>query len=220
MGRKGEPPPIKGNGQGYLWLKALLDYQGDDCKPWPFCTDARIGRGRVGYNGKRYWAHRLMCLLAHGEPPTPKHQAAHECGKGHYGCCNPRHLKWKTNSENQLDRRRNGNMLRNRNGNKPTLTEVQISELISLKGKMTQMGMAAKFGVSLGCVQYWLKYRETRGHSEGKVPHWTTEQEEILRDGISLGIPAAQLAEEIGKTPRALYTKAQRMGLFSNGDRR
>ncbi len=162
MGRKGQPPPIKGKGQAFLWLKARVNYQGDDCLPWPFCTDDRIGRGRIAYNGRHYWAHRLMCEMAHGPPPTPKHQAAHECGKGHYGCCNPRHLSWKTNSENQLDRRKTGNMLRNRNGNKTVLTEAQIAEIISLKGKISQVAIGAKFGVSLGCVQYWLKYRAQR----------------------------------------------------------
>jgi transposase len=163
---KGGPRPVKGRGKGYLWLLAHVDYQGDECLPWPFSVDRRVGRGMVGYNGATYWAHRFMCELAHGKPPTPKHQAAHECGKGHYGCVNPRHLKWKTNSENQLDRRRNGNMLRNRNGPRPTLTEAQIDEILSLKGKMTQVAIAKKFGVSLGCVQYWLKYRTIRSMPE------------------------------------------------------
>ena len=108
--------PNKGKGKTFAWLIARVDYQGDDCLPWPFCRDGRVGRGRMGHEGKRPWAHRLMCELAHGPPPTPKHQAAHECGKGHYGCVNPRHLAWKTNSENQLDRRKNGNMLRNPHG--------------------------------------------------------------------------------------------------------
>ena len=153
---------LSGKGKSFEWLKAHVDYQGNDCLPWPFGGDKRVGRGTLGYRGKQHWAHRLMCELAHGPPPTPKHQAAHECGKGHYGCVNPRHLKWKTNSENQLDRRKNGNMLRNRWGWKGQLTEAQRAELIGLKGKMTQVGIAKKFGVSLGCVQYWHKVREQR----------------------------------------------------------
>lgn len=151
-----------GDGEGIRWLKAHVAYEGNDCLPWPFSKDGRVGRGRLGYKGKLYWAHRLMCILAHGEPPTPKHQAAHSCGKGHYACCNPRHLSWKTNSENQLDRRKNGNMLRNPHGNQGALDQAQIDQIIALKDQMTQVAIAAKFGVSLGCVQYWHKVREQR----------------------------------------------------------
>jgi hypothetical protein len=158
-------PYNKGKGQGIAWLKAHVAYQGDDCLPWPLSRDNRVGRGRVGYNGKHLWAHRLMCILAHGEPPTPKHQAAHSCGKGHYGCCNPRHLSWKTNSENQLDRRKNGNMLRNRSGWRGNLSPEQRAEIVALKGKKPQVEIAKQFGVSLGCVQYWHGIREKRGHA-------------------------------------------------------
>ncbi len=155
MGRHKGGAHRRGKGAAFKWLLDHVSYQGDDCLPWPFCKDDRVGRGRLGHEGKHYWAHRLMCKLAHGEPPSPKHQAAHECGKGHYGCVNPRHLKWKTNSENQLDRRQNGSMLRNRFGNKGGLRPEQTKTIVGLKGKKTQMEIAAMFGVSLGCVQYW-----------------------------------------------------------------
>lgn len=159
-------PVTKGKGEAYKWLIDHVGYQGDDCLQWPFCRDPRVGRGRLGYGGEHYWAHRLMCVLAHGEPPTPKHQAAHNCGKGHYGCCNPRHLAWKTNSENQLDRRKNGNMLRNRGGWRGQISRTQQQEIVALKGKKTQMEIARQFGVSLGCVQYWHGVREKRGCQE------------------------------------------------------
>lgn len=42
------------------------------------------------------------------------------------------------------------------------LTLAQRQELIALKGGMTQIAIAKKFGVSLGCVQYWHKVREQR----------------------------------------------------------
>lgn len=162
------PQPAKGKGKAFLWLAGHVNHTGDACLPWPFSRDGRVGRGQMGYNGKHYWAHRLMCEMAHGAPPTPKHQAAHNCGKGHYGCVNPRHLEWKTNSENQLDRAKNGNALRNPHGPRGGLTPAQQVKIVSLKGKMTQVAIAAKFGVSLGCVQYWMKYRAVRGH--GPIP--------------------------------------------------
>jgi hypothetical protein len=62
----------------------------------------------LGYLGDTLYAHRLMCQLAHGDPPTPDHIAAHSCGRGHEGCVNPNHLSWKTYSENELDKRVHG----------------------------------------------------------------------------------------------------------------
>lgn len=166
--RPNQIPPNKGKGKTFQWLLDHVNHQGEACLPWPFSKDGRVGRGGLTHLGKSYWAHRLMCELAHGAPPTPKHQAAHNCGKGHYGCVNPRHLEWKTNSQNQLDRAKNGNALRNPYGNKGGLTPAQQTEIVSLKSTMTQTAIAAKFGVSLGCVQYWLKYRAVRGH--GPIP--------------------------------------------------
>lgn len=154
----------RGTGAAVKWLRDHVGYQGDDCLQWPFCREGRVGRGLLGYNGRQWWAHRLMCKFAHGEPPTPKHQAAHSCGKGHYGCVNPRHLSWKTNSENQIDRRKNGSMLRNQHGNRGGLTKEQVDRIHSLRREgVTQVEIGRRLGVSLGCVQYWLKYRRARG---------------------------------------------------------
>lgn len=155
--------PKKGTGKCIDWIKAHVAYKGDDCLPWPFAKDNRIGRGQLGWNGTRYWAHRLMCMFAHGDPPTPKHQATHTCGKGHYGCCNPMHLEWATNSKNQLDRwRKNGSRLHNRGGQRGILTPAQQAQIVALKGKKTQVAIAKQFGVSLGCVQWWHKVRDQR----------------------------------------------------------
>ncbi len=79
-----------------------------------------------------------------------------------YGCVNPRHLAWKTNSQNQLDRRKNGNMLRNNYGPKSRLEASKIAQIVNLRGKKTQVEIAKIFGVSLGCVQYWQHERERR----------------------------------------------------------
>jgi hypothetical protein len=203
----------KGNGAGIQFLKGLLTYQGDDCVVWPLSRDGRVGRGRVGWNGKQYWAHRLMCILAHGEPPTPEHQAAHECGKGHYGCVNPRHLSWKTNSENQLDRAKNGNALRSSTGNHSALTPAQIETIRALKGRKTQMQIAGMFGVSLGCVQYWLKYREARGHHIPKIRIFTKAEIAAIRTGIAAGREVTAIAAELGRSYGSVQAKALRMGL-------
>lgn len=216
-GRKGHPP-TKGNGKAFRWLMEHVNHQGDACLIWPFGVDRRVNRGMLGYNGRHYWAHRFMCELAHGAPPTPKHQAAHNCGKGHYRCVNPRHLEWKTNAQNQLDRAKNGNALRNPHGPQGALTAEQKADIIALKGTMPQTAIAARFGVSLGCVQYWLKYRQDRGHDVKKMNYWSAEDEAILREAFASGKPTAQIASLVGRPFGAVFKKIDRMGLRKSPD--
>jgi hypothetical protein len=53
---------------------------------------------------KRVAVHRALCVLWEGPPPDgAKSHASHECDTR--GCCNPRHLQWRTLPENvQLSR--------------------------------------------------------------------------------------------------------------------
>ncbi|MCW5692552.1 MAG: hypothetical protein KIT48_09315 [Pseudolabrys sp.] len=141
------------------WLLAHVSYTGDDCLIWPFSRDPYYGRGRIGaMNGskKMFWAHRMMCELVNGPPPSPAHQAAHECGKGHEGCVNPRHLSWKTQSGNALDRLRHGHRMGNRRGNKTRFTANQIEELrADLAAGRTTVALAAKYKVARSVITFW-----------------------------------------------------------------
>lgn len=146
----------RGKGITFQWLLDRVAYQGDDCLPWPFCKDGSVGRGRIVHLGVSWWAHRLMCFLAHGNPPTRRHQAAHNCGNGHLACVNQRHLEWKTNTQNQLDRtlhgtKRIGGIPRNK------LTAEQVDQIRALKGTKTQYELAEMFGVKRGTIEYWLR---------------------------------------------------------------
>lgn len=153
--------PNRGRGKNYQWLVEHSTYQGDDCLKWPFFIDPLHGRGRVGYLGKIWWAHRLMCVIAHGEPPTPKHEAAHSCGNGNKGCINPRHLSWKTASENCLDRSRHGRGVTNDKGRYSCrLTQEQIEFIRAAKGKVPLRELADRFGMSLPNIRYWQGYRD------------------------------------------------------------
>lgn len=136
----------------YHWLVEHKDYQGDDCLKWPFFIDPIWGRGKVGYKGKVWWASNLMCVVAHGPTPIDKPQAMHSCGNGHLGCVNPRHLSWGTNSENAIDRRRHGRR-EAANGCRTYLSLEQITEIKA--GRESQLTLAAKFGVTRSCIQYW-----------------------------------------------------------------
>ncbi len=144
----------KGKGKSIKWIMAHLGWQHDDCLLWPFSRDGYVGRGRLGWNGKMYWAHRLMCILAHGKAPPEKPQVRHSCGNGHAGCVNPRHLSWANQSENHLDRREHGTAATGI-GQRSKLTVAQIMEIKAMRGKETQLATAKRFGISHANVRYW-----------------------------------------------------------------
>lgn len=165
----------RGKGKGSAWVAANVGYTGDDCLPWPFSRN-NYGYGQMGHEGKQVKAHRLMCELAHGPAPADKPQTAHNCGNGHLGCVNPRHLEWKTNQENCQDKSMHGRA-QGRAGKKELLP-AQIAEIKSLKGTMAQTKIAARFGVSLSCVQYHLHGKERwPSHAKNSVTQQSTQQE-------------------------------------------
>ena len=88
-----------------------------------------------------------MCFLAHGEPPTPDHVAAHSCGKGRDGCVHPKHLRWATSSENALDL-----SVHREAGIVPPaparLSSEDCRNIAGLRGKERLKVTAARFGIS------------------------------------------------------------------------
>lgn len=194
------------------WLEDHKDYPHNYCLIWPFARESRVGRGMLGTHGKGRWAHRLMCELVHGPAPIDKPQACHSCGNGDQGCVNPRHLDWGTNSQNQLDRVRHG---RGPTGKQHNFTPQQIEKMRSQYGEFTQTKLAEMYGCSLGTIQYYLKYREERGHAGGKVVHWTPIELEILYDGVANGMNFNQIAKKLGKEHGAVSSKAYRLRLKS-----
>lgn len=144
-------------GEARKWLEAHVSYSGDDCLVWPFARSSRQGYGHIGWaeNGVKIGklAHTRMCELAHGSAPSPQHEAAHNCGNGHGGCVNPRHVEWKTKSENQKDRRRHGTAMTSRyGGGTSALSREQWDAIRALKGRMTLVQVAARFGSTVSTV--------------------------------------------------------------------
>jgi hypothetical protein len=131
------------------WLEQHADYAGDDCLKWPFRVNDH-GRGMVTLAGVQMTAPRAMCTLAHGKPPTPEHETAHNCGKGHEGCINPRHLRWDTAAGNQADKVLHGTIIRGEAVNTAKLTEDQVREIRRIGSTMARKETAAMFEVS-----YW-----------------------------------------------------------------
>lgn len=130
-----------------FYQNVVLVYEGDDCLIWPYAASGR-GYGQMYVNGKKFLVHRLVCEEANGSPPTPEHESAHECGKGRNGCVTKRHLFWKTSKENSADRIAHGTQCRGERTGTSKLTEGQVKEILSLKGKEFQHKTAGRFGVS------------------------------------------------------------------------
>ncbi|MGN6772639.1 MAG: hypothetical protein ACTHJQ_22735 [Rhizobiaceae bacterium] len=98
-------PYPENKGDCFQWLLDHAEFDSDLCLAWPFNCDQH-GRAKIRTNGKCTAAARIMCEIAHGEPPADRLLAAHSCGNGHLGCVNPRHLRWATPVENMEDKAR------------------------------------------------------------------------------------------------------------------
>jgi hypothetical protein len=138
-----------GSGFYYQWIKENVGHIGDECLPWPGTRNWN-GYGTLGVEGKLCYAHRVMCELVNGPPPTPKHVAAHSCHNGGDGCVHPQHLNWKTPRENLLERRAAGTLTKKRwyGKNGTTLPVEHVAKIIELKGKLNQREIGKMFGIS------------------------------------------------------------------------
>ncbi|MBB5663232.1 hypothetical protein GGE68_001408 [Rhizobium leguminosarum] len=154
MSNPNEDPLVGGTRRGdpMRWIhEVALLHTGEECLMWPFARSG-TGYGSVRVEGKMVGSHRYICKLANGAPPTPKHEAAHSCGKGREGCISPGHLGWKTTKENQEDRLEHGTHSRGERSGKAKLTEDDIFTILSLKGEMPQSKLAEKFRVSKSAI--------------------------------------------------------------------
>ena len=139
------------DGEPMAWLLRHKEYQGDDCLKWPYNTDKR-GQGRIRNRDSSTSASRMMCIIAHGEPPSYTLEAAHSCGNGHLGCCNPRHLRWATTKENADDRTIHGTQMRGSLNGHSLLTEDDVHDIRRMKGFATLRQLAESFGVHPSCI--------------------------------------------------------------------
>lgn len=201
-----------GQGKGYQWIQDHLNYDGDYCLIWPFCRIPN-GYGLLGYMGENYYAHRFMCEQIHGPAPSPLHETAHSCGNGHGGCAHPKHLSWKTKSENLLDCREHGTQARSYHGNRGRLTDEQVQGIRDLKGKKTQAEISGIFGVSEPTVRDIFLGRSHARPS--KIKHWTPAELQQLRSSVENGMNFSQIGKLLGKHSHAVSTKAYRLGLKS-----
>lgn len=136
------------NGEPDRFIKDIISSEiVGDCINWPYGRTKK-GYGFIFVNGHNMSVGRYVCLLTHGEPPTPKYEAAHSCGNGHMGCVNPGHLSWKTTADNHADKLIHGTTNRGERHGSSKLTEKQVSEIRAMKGIKSQTEIAAMYGIS------------------------------------------------------------------------
>jgi hypothetical protein len=143
--RNGGETRKKGEPMEFI-LRALASST-DECIVWPFARHGK-GYGHVKWSGAVRKAHRVVCELAHGEPPTEMHEAAHApfvCNNR--ACINPRHLRWATPVENISDRQNGMTHAHGETHSRAVLTEADVREI--RKEKVGFVGdLARRFGVS------------------------------------------------------------------------
>lgn len=145
---RGRPSPRRGTGKIVAWLRENASHEGKNCLKYPFYIDPKLGYPLFGFEGKILYAHRFMCELKNGPPPTDNHEAAHTCGNAHMGCINPNHLKWKTRIENAQDRLKHGNYNDHKGKRHYRLRPEQIAFIRECKGIITQWELSEIYGVS------------------------------------------------------------------------
>lgn len=146
-------------GAGIAWLEQHIGHVGDDCLIWPFA------RGNDGYGRiMAQTSSRIMCRLVHGEPPSPKHESAHSCGKGHLGCVHPQHLRWATRIENLADKIKHGTICRGEQHGGAKLTRDNVLEIRDYLGP--HKDIAERLGISKVTVSN-IKHRVSWAWLEG-----------------------------------------------------
>lgn len=125
--RHGDPLKLKTAAGGDLmdyFRSVVMKYEGDDCTEWPF---HKIVKGRAGMsdaNGKAILVSRAICIEVYGDPPTSKHEAAHNCG--HSWCVTKKHFRWATRQENEDDKIAHGTRLCGEQIGTSSLNEAQV----------------------------------------------------------------------------------------------
>lgn len=143
---KAKKPP-RMSGEEYI-KTVVMAYEGDECFIWPR-TKGYKGYARVYLEtGKCVSASRYVCALEHGPQPTPEHETAHNCGKGHLACVNKKHLRWATRKENNADKFSHGTLHYGERCKTAKLNEEAVREIRRLRPTHSLPQIAKMYGVT------------------------------------------------------------------------
>lgn len=133
-------------GEPLAYLERLIGHEVEECVAWPF-RKYDVGYGKVLYQGRIWKAHRLMCLMAHGEPSDWGLDTAHNCGNA--SCVNPAHLRWATRASNCEDKKIHGTELfgSDRPNSKLKEHDIPVIRRMYAAGRMVK-DIASDYGVA------------------------------------------------------------------------
>ncbi len=197
MTKFGEPCPTSKpeRSRARLWVQQHANYPYDDCcLIWPFGRHGD-GPGLIGVDGKTTYAHRYMCRMVHGEPPTPEHEVAHSCNRGHDACVNPHHLSWKTPSENHKEGEWHP---------KIKINADQAREIRDLKGLEPVGETSKRYGIATSTVRNIQAGRIWRTDCRRGTNHFTDEQVQRIRRLEGSG-KAREVAAEFGVSYQVIW---------------
>ena len=150
------------SGEHMRFIEASLGCTSSDCLEWPF------GRSQDAYPSLYISAnsfskaHRYMCLRAHGNPPTPTHEALHSCDNKR--CVNPQHLRWGTKQENSQEAKDRGRYLKGEGCPATRLTEQDVRAIRAQRAAGLSIdAVAACFGTTRSNVSA-IALRKTWAH--------------------------------------------------------
>jgi hypothetical protein len=132
------------NGEAMQYIK---DHMWDDCPKWPYGTTTAGYAILAGLPGTSL-VHRYVCQAVHGPSPSPAHQAAHNCGKGHEGCFGARCVEWKTVAENEKDKKLHGRVARGEGHPLSRLVADDIRKIRQMANAHSSAQIAEMFAVT------------------------------------------------------------------------
>ena len=130
------------------FIQSVIDNPTDECVIWPYGLSS--GYGSLWIDGEKWYAHRYALAQYTGANPPDKVASHGPCHNR--ACCNPRHLSWATHHENNLDRERDGTLLR---GEDAPLAKLKAPEVLAIfKDGRTQEAIAGDYGISRTTVSH------------------------------------------------------------------
>jgi hypothetical protein len=129
-----------------FFYEVVLNYESDECLDWPFALND-LGYGSFYYKKVDMGVYRAVCLEIFGNPPSDeKSFAIHSCGRP--PCCNKRHIRWGSRSDNEMDKTMHGTSNKgDRHGNSK-LTPKDVVVIRELAGKKSSIQVGKMFNVS------------------------------------------------------------------------
>lgn len=158
--RHGDPlggsAPHSKAGEPMKFLKEAAQSNTDDCIIWPYAGNSRYGR--IWIQGKAFQCTHIVLELAGYKRPSEDHFALHKPNACHNpSCVNPRHLRWGTQSENMMDKHKDGTDQRGEKSFKTKLTWENVTCIRT--DNRGYRKIAADYGVSKSTVARIKKHK-------------------------------------------------------------